>query len=565
MQAAARPVSQSSQARQRLDEHVHGLIVRTHSVKDVRRQFDELEEYQGTAMGMPHRAFEGAKQVCKDALTYRLRDAAQSAVYAGGKQRDAHIKPFAECYSDAEDIGWLHDELDLPEFAQLLRNFQVRSDAGKMCRDDPHAAALIQQLEAHMKVPEQGMEALTLTDHTLASIVSSILRAMVQSPQACRRLVDLGIVRVVRRLFLHEGIDLKVTPPNPDFPELQMSLARVLAVVVLQSARESAACLPTPAELRMRAICAAEKSSSKQPPPPPTPPPISNEAKSAIRVLIEGLENGVRRNEHSVVWAVVSAFQCLVQEPFACKQLVEAGVLGKLRSARDMYQKLPTSGPLPLAAPRPRPREVAVTKEAPSFVGAVAMPPGLTKQRSSVHERYQEATRSASMPVLQQQPRRRSSGFLFADLPLSVSLPSTSSRLASKILRKRNGRMSPLAKVFANEVVESDLPALPPLMWLIGEDCVDREAFTRVCDRSLMLLRLRKLVRSMEEVQMQMGIGVDISPQLGSSGMGLMGNRPDSRPANASRGGLGSRSGVRSRGNQSTLPPPAKGSDMLRL
>ena len=46
------------------------------------------------------------------------------------------------------------------------------------------------------------------------------------------------------------------------------------------------------------------------------------------------------------------------------------------------------------------------------------------------------------------------------------------------------------------------MPAeFPSLLWLVGEDSVDKESFYRVCDRSFMLLQLQKLLKKVEEAR----------------------------------------------------------------
>merc|ERR1719487_1345274 len=86
------------------------------------------------------------------------------------------------------------------------------------------------------------------------------------------------------------------------------------------------------------------------------------------------------------------------EHPYACQNLLTAGFLPVIKNARNNYAELASSGRLPLAIPRPKPRPPAVTKAVPSFVGAVAEPPALHRSPQSAKERW--ISHSHSMPLL---------------------------------------------------------------------------------------------------------------------------------------------------------------------
>lgn len=531
----------SPQAHDALNAHVTGLISETHSAAEVRRHLEESQEHEGTRAGVAPGSLNGAKSICKAVLKNRLRESASDAIYAG-KNRHETLGKFATSLSEARESGWLDDEVKLDEFSHLLQNFQARSAAGTECCDFRTAGSLMKQLHARTQPPGEGEEPIALTDTTLVSILLSLLRMMQRSSEACDKLVELGLVDVVSKLFSADGLHYKVQGPNPDFPEVQVILARVLAEAALQSAQKST---KTVLESRMRTTSFTDDG---KPIPPPEPPPLSDEAQLAIRTLVRGLKQSLRRSEHAAVWAVMVSLHCLAKEPFACKHLIEAGLLAALASARQLYSEQSSSGRLPLAVPRPSQRPPDVGKELPNFIGAVAQPPALNRTASTAKERW--LVKAESMPELSFQPRRNSAQFL-AGSPVAKQ-------------KKKRGYESPLAKVGKMALNKSAPPddSFPSLLWLVGEDSVDKEAFYRVCDRSFMLLQVRKLLRAMEDMPQEMWP----SQYQRSFTMGIMANRPDSRSAVGSRGGMGSRGGLGSRSakraHASALPPPAKGSDM---
>merc|ERR1711959_9675 len=70
----------------------------------------------------------------------------------------------------------------------------------------------------------------------------------------------------------------------------------------------------------------------------------------------------------------------------------------------------------------------------------------------------------------------------------------------AKAQRKRQA--NPLTKAGHMAIFKTEDPApFPSLLWLIGEDSVDKEAFYRVCDRSFMMLQIRKLLRTVEQTR----------------------------------------------------------------
>lgn len=537
--------SYSAKAHETLNAHVNGLIGETHSAADVRRHFDESQETEGTALGVAPGSLDGAKNICKSVLRTRLRESATDAIYAG-RNRDQHIGKFESSLSEAKASGWLDDEIRLDEFSHLLRNFQVRSQAGRT-RDHSTAESLVNQLHAHIQPPAEGeaASALMLTDTTLVVILRSLLRMMLRSPEACNKLVDLGLVDVVSKLFSSEGLDYKVQGPNPDFPEIQMCLARVLAEVVFQSCLESTSSVMRP-DSRTRMY-----SDELPAPPSPEPPPISGAAQLALSTLVGGLKQSLRRSEHAAVWAVIMSIQRLGQDPFACKQLLGAGLLPVLRNASTLYAEQESGGRLPLAMPRPKLRPPMTSQEIPGFIGAVTVPGAVTTQRtaSSVKERW--LVRAESMPEL---PPRRTSAQFLAGSPVARSKGKGKRRGQLTPLAKMGQTTFPVAKAVPGWPLQDD--SLPSLLWLMGEDSVDKESFYRVCDRSFMLLQLRKLLRMLEEAHLRYKPTAPAATWLAG---GIMANRPDSRAATAgSRTGTGSRRGKSS----SMLSPPAKGSDM---
>jgi len=537
----------SPEAHEALNSHVNGLISGTHSVADVRSHIEESQENEGTSVGLAPGSIDGAKAICKDVLKTRLRESAQTAIFAGRKGlQSEHLGKFGASLADAQACTWLDDEVSFKEFEVLLRNFQVRTDASR-CFSSTSVESLIEQLQGHLEPPVEGEDRVSLTDVTLTMLLHSLLAMMQRSPEVYDKLVVLGIVDIVSRLFLAEGLDYKVQAPNPDFPEVQMCLAQLLAEVALQSARECSKSVELdPSAMRAMQL-AAEGPADRHPPAPPEPPPISEEAQLAIKTLLVGLKESLRRKEHAPVWAVISALHRLAEQPFACQQLLKAGFLPVLRAARQNYAELASSSGLPLAIPRPKPRPPTVTKEVPSFVGAVAEPPALYRAASTAKDRVGDGMlRSLSSPEMPRAEKRLPAAWL-------CGTPA-----AKNQLKRHKSQKTQLAKAgrMAMQSVEETAP-FPSLLWLIGEDSVDKESFYRVCDRSFMLLQLQRLLRTVEEAQRRLAQHPYQSCGRPPPSGGIMGNRPDSRSGIASFTGTG-----RLRPPPSTLAPPAKGSDM---
>merc|ERR1712046_23538 len=103
-----------------------------------------------------------------------------------------------------------------------------------------------------------------------------------------------------------------------------------------------------------------------------------------------------------------------------------------------------------------------------------------------VKERWSGLHLSQSMPMLPP-PMQHSADWLCGS-PVSKS--------------QRKRQTSKLTKAGQMAIFKTEDPApFPSLLWLIGEDCVDKESFYRVCDRSFMMLQLSKLMRTVEQSQ----------------------------------------------------------------
>jgi hypothetical protein len=462
-------------------------------------------------------------------------------------QRQIGLDPDDPEYaSGAEDIIGVFEKL-IAGFKKQKEELDASCEGSQISK----AERLIRQLQKHMEPADQGETIPPLTDPTLAVILQSLLCIMRRSPEVCEEVVELGVVHVVTRLFLAESLDYKVQNPNPDYPEVQCGLARVLAEVAYQSAQaqeqsysDKAAEMTAVRSLKGLERQPAHRTSQRR--------PLSAEAQSAVKTLVTGLRASLRRSEHAAVWAVATALHRLAEQPIACAQLLEAGLQPVLQEARELYGGLPSNGRLPLALPRPKPRAPSISTAVPNFVGAVAAPPALQRPSKSVKERWMVS--SASAPELPMQARTRNSVEMLGGTPAARHAPQ------KQLMRA--GRMS--------LTLQDDLDpeGYPSLLWLIAEDGVDKESFYRVCDRSFIMLQLQKLSSTIEKVRLQLPESNPLQKTVSSLSRGTIGTPCGSRGNGTthsadSRGGLNSRDAQGGRPRLSFLSSPPRGTHQL--
>jgi len=390
------------------------------------------------------------------------------------------------------------------------------------------------QLNQILKPPAEKKPRLTET--TLTTVLSSLLRMIQGNPEACEQVVKMGAVGIFARLFI--GDNVEADGPDPAHPEVQMCLAHLLAEVALQHTEttkrqnlllSSAARTWESAVSRGHSAAAAfaRSRSSKD--------AIPGESQLAIETLRQGLQGSMERSEHASVWAVITALQRLAHYESSCKQLLHAGFHPILLSARKLYSETANDGRLPQAIPRPKPRPPAISNEV-EFVGPTAVPSALVRKPVTTKERWlsmdmqspplQSTSMSASMPELHERPRRSSVDFLAGLSPKKGNSPKRSKRLGRSLTRSGTMQLSPASASY-RDLYKDVKPIYPSLTWLICEDGVDKESFYRVCDRSFMLLQLQKLLSTMEKVAGE--IVAPLRLERGQPKQGIMGGRPPSR------------------------------------
>lgn len=184
------------------------------------------------------------------------------------------------------------------------------------------------------------------------------------------------------------------------------------------------------------------------------------------------------------------------------------GFMPTLRQMRDHYGA--DTGPLPLATRVTRPPPPRESYEPPPFVGGGSAP-ALDKCRETVKQRW--LTKAESEPLL---PR------LTKTPPkVSISMRTSAEWLAGAGSPKKTHRPkalqalndSPAATQTAVNPTtadesgaavtkdDADSPTFPTLLWLIGEDGLEPEAFYRVCDRNFMLLQLQCLLHTLDSMR----------------------------------------------------------------
>jgi len=236
-------------------------------------------------------------------------------------------------------------------------------------------------------------------------------------------------------------------------------------------------------------------------------------------------------------WAVVSALQRIAGHPVACQCLFAQGFMPLLRMALERYRS--SNDALPRTAPRPRlPPPLVVSHDPPPFPGGAAAPalqrtcvtvkdrimntsfslpllstmsgmsyasfaPGQTFGNFGQKTRPQDRTKDASFFESQSKDGGhdgvRKSGVNFITDGESSTIPPTASR---RRMTSAAGADLSLVSSAAADSVEADFPSL---MWLVGDDGVEPGSFYRACDRSFMILRLQRLLHTMEKVDFAAG------------------------------------------------------------
>lgn len=481
----------SSAAYEALNATVGAVIGESHhSTKPMRAILEEMarhEETAGTLAGVPVNAVDTAKATIGGVLRFRLREASTSAIFAGKRHLEpGHVDAVAESLQNARGIGYLDDEMNWVDYEQLLHNFSTKVRTSSTHFNDAVAADLVRQLQQRTRPPPPG--GVHLSEGALAQIFACLWKMLHGDADACETVAKMGVVRLIDRLLLGNGLDVRVPQPLPERPELHQCAAGVLSEVVLQSATQAVD----------RETLARRPGRRARPAPGADPEAaaggagaldLSKEGQWAVDTLFGMLRSALKRSEHGAVWGVVKALQRIAGHPVACQSLFACDFVPMLQKALETYRKADHA--LPKAALKVTPPKPSVSRHPPAFAGEV--PSAL--ERPPVTAKARWLSSSSSAPELTQLGRARTNDLRSSCVLRLQPGPSESATRLPPLKGVTAARTLPAPARTAGES-EADYP---PMMWLVGDDRVPWETFYRACDRSLILLQISKLLRMMEK------------------------------------------------------------------
>jgi len=206
-----------------------------------------------------------------------------------------------------------------------------------------------------------------------------------------------------------------------------------------------------------------------------------------------------------------------------------------LEQVREHYGAV-VGSQLPVAIPRPKPIPPTITKSVPNFIGAVAVPPALERPSESVKTRYlvhaessPHVFRRASLDFLAGSPKKQPTMISSDAQPSLTQMPL--SNLITRPLATQQPTQKQVPRHMAKSVAahnKQDDKAYPSLLWLIGEDRVEKESYYRVCDKSFIMLQLQKLTLAIDKVRLRLP---EVQPleASGPPSRGIMSGSPTSR------------------------------------
>jgi len=275
---------------------------------------------------------------------------------------------------------------------------------------------------------------------------------------------------------------------------------------------------------------------------------LPGDSQLSLDILMAGLRAGVKRGEHSLVWAVMCGLRRGAQHPKNRKHLVLQGSVPLVKRTIDFYEAADASLPKPV--PRPTAKALTFQDHPPAF---------LNKSKSQALLRYSGSVKdywvgsSVSLPALPSATPlgkgRREPVDWFAGSPTAIAsrvdtrgrvlvrsskqtaadwcvgtpatnpglrattgmlgrpqppvldpLPSTTAAMASK-RHQAEGAPASHSDVKKLLLGGQDFSQFPSLMWLISEDGVDEQAFYRCCDKGMVVLQARWLLRELENAR----------------------------------------------------------------
>lgn len=444
--AAQRPsrrqIHHSSDVHETVNDAVRGLVDGTLNFSEVCVFLDKIQDLAGTTHGVDPEVLDAAKDTVKQMLRARLCTPASDLICAGKTRvHRGNLKRLSEALADAKYCKELSDELDLPEFEQFLHNCEVTANVNS-AQYETSAAELMEQLRCHA----HGVAG-ELTDTTAALVCRELLGQMRRSPLVCAEVSRLGLVGLLRRVLTgseqHETV-----AASEEHPKLQLCAAHLLAEIAIQRSVSPEDCGPKAAGVRL----AWDEASNSMA--PARTDLLPYECRKSIDVLYSALHGALQANQHSRVWAVASALLRLVDRLEIRQCLADVGFQSLIKLALRAYQQAPNDLPAPKRMPKPT--EKTVSLQPPAF----PRPPNTHALARGKRVQERRLRKSASSPRLR-------------------------GRTCTTSLHDPSGKAPPEIS--------------PPLLWLSGQGCPEAGASYKVCDRPMIILQLKRILRVLEQ------------------------------------------------------------------
>ncbi|CAK0816746.1 unnamed protein product [Prorocentrum cordatum] len=268
--------------------------------------------------------------------------------------------------------------------------------AGAGSEDDP-LSQLVGIIRQHAKPTREDWNE-RLSDPTLTVCVRALARTITGDWEACRRVVRLGLIGFVRRIFLSDRAERDTSPMcGTEYPALQLALADLLAEVMLSGAGEAMrrhqklglgggrinvgwsmsssagfADRPTSREDQPEVLTQISRNVVQS--------TLIGEAALASEALVESVAAAQARYDHALVWAVLSALRRAAEQPMCCHP-------GAPPALRPAARAAPPARPLRgLRRAAPAPGRAAAAAAAPGDLArAAGLPPAGGPRAGAVH------------------------------------------------------------------------------------------------------------------------------------------------------------------------------------
>lgn len=366
-------------AQQELLNTVDGILERTVPVKAAVAHIERLNKEidQGVATVAPS-AVDSAVEILTECFQRRLREAAETAIYAGRNHiTKEDVDDVSTAVQNAKDSGFLDNKLDLTEFERLAKNLDAKWLATRVLdpRDPPQAKKLTGLLQRHLYATEADLHTM-MTDATLAEIAQTLLWMIVANQKSCDAVIRTGIVDIAAQIMLGPANEHDAkNHPTAEIPELQLRLCHLLAGVVIRAVDDEDKTKQTAkvaGAFLGKLLRGAAGGGS----------PHTAEGEKAVKYLLRIMKEKMEINEHGGVWSAVRALHIIALRPTGGRKILMVEGLPMIQKAYAYYRSLRF---LPPATERKPPEGPRISYSAPSLI-AFPTPPALYRTPPGVME-----------------------------------------------------------------------------------------------------------------------------------------------------------------------------------